>query len=275
MSKDSLTVAAVISATPRELYAAWLDSALHTQMTGGAARIEPHVGGKHTAWDGYIEGRTVELEPDARIVQTWRSSAFPADAEDSQLEITFEPHGEGARVVIVHTNIPAGQGDSYDRGWQDHYFEPMIRFFRGREPGEPEWAPDSTPETIRAPIPADEAVTLRAPAKPAKKAAKKSAPAKKLKAAAKATSKKAAKPVAKAKKAAKKPAKKAAKKPAKKAAKKATKSTAKKPAKKSAEKVARKPASAKKPAKASAKAAKKPAKAGKRGASAKRKKPRA
>jgi hypothetical protein len=28
----------------------------------------PRVGGKFTAWDGYIEGITLEMEPDKRIV---------------------------------------------------------------------------------------------------------------------------------------------------------------------------------------------------------------
>ena len=63
----------------------------HARFTGGEASIEANVGGAHSAWDGYIWGRIIELEPGRRIVQTWRTSEFPEGSEDSQLEILFEP----------------------------------------------------------------------------------------------------------------------------------------------------------------------------------------
>ena len=68
------TVEAVISARPLVIYAAWLDGKSHTNMTGGEATGEPTVGSEFTAWDGYIWGNKLELEPASRILQSWRTS---------------------------------------------------------------------------------------------------------------------------------------------------------------------------------------------------------
>ena len=49
--------------TAEKIYNAWLDSQAHTAMTGAPAEIDPVVGGKFTAWDRYIQGKTLAAEP--------------------------------------------------------------------------------------------------------------------------------------------------------------------------------------------------------------------
>lgn len=129
MSLDSFRISEVLPASPELVYATWLSSLGHAEMTGAGARVVPGVGGKFSAWDGYIWGITLELEPNARIVQSWRTLEFPGDARDSRLEIRLEATPEGCRITLNHTAIPAGQGDSYRQGWYDHYFDPMRAYF--------------------------------------------------------------------------------------------------------------------------------------------------
>ena len=127
---DSFTVSRVLPATPEQIYEAWLDTDEHSEMTGASATCDPKVGGMFTAWDGYIEGTNVELEPFKRIVQRWRTVEFPVEAPDSLLEIVLEASNGGAIITINHSEIPEGQGGSYNVGWTDHYFEPMAAHFR-------------------------------------------------------------------------------------------------------------------------------------------------
>jgi len=128
---ESFTLTRVLPATPQQIYEAWLDDAGHTEMTGGAlATCDARPGGRFTAWDGYIEGTNVELVPNRRIAQDWRTSEFPDDAPDSRLVIDLEPSNGGTLLTLTHTNIPDGQGDSYKVGWVDNYFEPMHEYFR-------------------------------------------------------------------------------------------------------------------------------------------------
>lgn len=129
MSLDSFRISEVLQASPELVYATWLSSLGHAEMTGAGARVVPGVGGKFSAWDGYIWGITLELEPNARIVQSWRTLEFPGDAKDSRLEVRLEQAPEGCRVTLIHGSIPAGQGESYRQGWYDHYFDPMRAYF--------------------------------------------------------------------------------------------------------------------------------------------------
>jgi activator of HSP90 ATPase len=127
---DSFRVSAVLPTSPQEVYDAWLDGDQHGAFTGAEAAIEPGIGGAFSAWDGYISGTTLELDPPGRIVQAWRTTEFPLGSPDSRLEILLEEATEGTRITLVHTEIPEGQGPSYEKGWQDFYFAPMREYFR-------------------------------------------------------------------------------------------------------------------------------------------------
>jgi activator of HSP90 ATPase len=126
---DNIRLVTRLPATPEDVYDAWLSSLRHTAMTGAPATSEARVGATHTAWDGYISGEHVELEPSRRIVQTWRTTEFPEGAPDSLLEIVFVREGAGTRLTLIQNGIPDGQGEMYHEGWQSHYFAPMRVYF--------------------------------------------------------------------------------------------------------------------------------------------------
>jgi activator of HSP90 ATPase len=129
---ESLQVSAFFAGiTPERLYSAWLDSEQHAAFTGSPAKVDPQVGGSFTAWDGYIQGATLELEPFLRILQSWRTTEFPEDSPDSSLEVLVQEEKGGARLTLIHTQIPDGQAESYRQGWEDYYFQPMQAYFSG------------------------------------------------------------------------------------------------------------------------------------------------
>lgn len=127
--KNGFKISTVIPATPDEIYKAWLSTKGHTSMTGSAARVSGKLGGRFTAWDGYIFGQTLEVEPDRRIVQAWRTSEFPGDAPDSRLEVLLEKVKNVTRVTLTHTGLPPDSAHSYKQGWKDFYFTPMKAYF--------------------------------------------------------------------------------------------------------------------------------------------------
>ncbi len=132
MTTDSFKISAQFPVLPRELYQAWLNSKQHAGFTGAGARIVARVGGKFSAWDGYILGKTLELTPYRRIVQAWRTTDFPDGCGDSLVEITLEQVGGGTKLTIKHTEIPEGQGEEYKDGWRQFYFKPMKDYFGGK-----------------------------------------------------------------------------------------------------------------------------------------------
>ena len=126
---ESLAIEAIVLASPERVYAAWLDGTEHSAFTGGEAIIDAIVGGKHSAWSGYIEGQFLELEPGRRIVMSWRTSEFEETDPDSRAEVRFSPDGGGTRIEIAHTDLPPGGAQKYGTGWREFYFVPMRRYF--------------------------------------------------------------------------------------------------------------------------------------------------
>lgn len=126
---DSIRITETLPATPALIYATWLSSLGHSAMTGSEATCVPGVGGAFTAWEGYISGRNLDLEPGRRIVQAWRTIEFPQDAPDSMLVLDMAESPDGALITLEHSRIPSGQGAMYRDGWFEHYLEPMRAYF--------------------------------------------------------------------------------------------------------------------------------------------------
>ena len=130
MDTEKIQLRAQFSVPPSQIYKDWLDSEGHEKMTGGGAEASSIVGAPHTAWDGYISGKNLELEENKRILQSWRTTEFPADAPDSTLEVLLEPMSNGGtELTLNHSGLQPGDGEKYHSGWIQHYFNPMSEFY--------------------------------------------------------------------------------------------------------------------------------------------------
>jgi uncharacterized protein YndB with AHSA1/START domain len=129
----AFTLTTTIAASPQEIYEAWLDSVIHSQMTGGEASMSDETGAEVSAWDGYITGRNLELVPGERIVQSWRTTQFTDEHEDSQIIVTLKAVEDGTLLTLEHTNVPDAQKSYEESGWQKHYFDPMKEYFAKRK----------------------------------------------------------------------------------------------------------------------------------------------
>ena len=123
------TVSATIPAIPKQIYDAWLSSKGHTAMTGSPARVSAKVGGRFSAWDGYISGKNLRLVLGRRIIQAWRTTEFAVSDPDSQIDIQFEKVASGTKITLHHIGIPPHQSD-YQSGWIECYFSPMKAYFK-------------------------------------------------------------------------------------------------------------------------------------------------
>ena len=133
----AFTLTTTIPASPQEIYEAWLDSAIHSRMTGGDASMSDETDAEISAWDGYITGRNLELVPGERIVQTWRTTQFTDEHEDSQITITLKAVEDGTLLTLEHTNVPDEQTSYEKSGWGEHYFDPMKTYFANRKGARP------------------------------------------------------------------------------------------------------------------------------------------
>ncbi|MBI5944120.1 MAG: SRPBCC domain-containing protein [Chloroflexi bacterium] len=127
--KNEFVLTVTLRAKAEAIYKAWLSTEGHAAMTGSPANVDGSVDGDFSAWDGYIQGMFLELEKNKRILQAWRSAEFPAEAQDSIVEILLEESHGKTTLTLKHWNIPAGQAESYKKGWEDFYFKPMREYF--------------------------------------------------------------------------------------------------------------------------------------------------
>jgi activator of HSP90 ATPase len=108
---------------------AWLNSALHSAITGADAVCSIKEGHKFTAWDGYISGKNLKLVPNKKIIQTWRTTDFKAEDKDSRIEISLKDVENGCQMTLWHSKIPAQQPD-YENGWIEYYIKPMTEYYK-------------------------------------------------------------------------------------------------------------------------------------------------
>jgi activator of HSP90 ATPase len=120
----------VIPATPEQVYEAFVDAKKHSAFTGSKATCNPKVGGKFTAWDGYISGKNVELEKGKKIVQEWITTDWPQGYLPSRLELTFKRIKSGTEILMVQSNVPEEQANELAEGWNEFYWRPLKEYFK-------------------------------------------------------------------------------------------------------------------------------------------------
>jgi len=166
---DSLNLVAIIPTTPDQLFRTWLDASEHAAFTGSPATVGAD--GSYTAWDGYIQGRILDSEAGRRILQSWRTTEFPEDSEDSLVEVLLDEVPGGTELHLIQTQIPEGQADQYADGWKAYYFEPLRRHFAPKKKAAAP-AGKAKPKAkmqARAKVQAKAKVKAKAKARPAKR----------------------------------------------------------------------------------------------------------
>jgi activator of HSP90 ATPase len=124
MTTKTIRQSVTFKASPHEVYEALMDSRQHAKFTGAKVSISRKIGGKFTAYEGYIEGVNLELVPDEKIVQSWRGSDWP-QGHYSRATFSLQKAGNGTRLNFVQTEVPENQYDSISQGWHDYYWKPM------------------------------------------------------------------------------------------------------------------------------------------------------
>ena len=127
LGRTSIHQEIAVKASVERIYRALLDPKQFAAFSGMPADIGVKEGDAFSMFAGVIVGRNVELVPNRRIVQAWRSSHWP---QGSYSIVKFEllPQDAGAMVVLDHRGFPDGQYDNLFSGWNEHYWEPLRKF---------------------------------------------------------------------------------------------------------------------------------------------------
>jgi len=113
---------------PHSVYELLMDEKKHGALTGSTAKISRKVGGKFSIYDGDLEGTNLELVPDRKIVQSWRSSDWEKSIY-SKATFLLEPVGDKTRLTFTQTGVPPEHYEDLKQGWIDYYWAPMKQMF--------------------------------------------------------------------------------------------------------------------------------------------------
>jgi activator of HSP90 ATPase len=136
-TQEAIHQEVVLHATPQRVYAALTDVAqfqkvilLSAAVTSGmvkppaTAQLSREVGSAFSLFGGAITGRIIELVPNVRIVQAWRTADWPAGVY-SLARFELSASGANTRVTFDHTGFPIGASSHLAAGWKGNYWEPL------------------------------------------------------------------------------------------------------------------------------------------------------
>jgi uncharacterized protein YndB with AHSA1/START domain len=147
-SGDQATVTVFVAVAPPDAFEVftqetdlWWRRGFKYRLAGrqpGTIYFEPHVGGRllesfetESGTRVYETGRITVWEPPRRLMVTWRGSNFRS-GESTELEVLFEPSGEGTRVTVQHRGWAALRPDHPARhGLEGAAFNRMIGMWWG------------------------------------------------------------------------------------------------------------------------------------------------
>ena len=127
-TRTSLHQEIALKTSPAHIYAVLLDSKQFAAFSHNPADIQADAGGAFSMFGARILGRNVELVPNLRIVQAWRSAGWPPGVY-SIVRFEFKEQGTQTRVILDHTGFPQGDFDNLSSGWKSHYWDPLQLFF--------------------------------------------------------------------------------------------------------------------------------------------------
>jgi len=103
-----------------------MNSSMKQKLGAVPTQIDARPGGAFVLFGGYISGFNLELVPDVRLVQAWRSAGWKP-GEYSIARFVLEPRGASTRVVFDHTGFPSEEAVPLAEGWQGNYWTPMVK----------------------------------------------------------------------------------------------------------------------------------------------------
>ncbi len=116
------------NASPHEVFECLMDSKKHSKFSGDAAKISRSVGGKISAYSGYISGENLKLVPDKKIVQSWHASDWP-NGHFSKATFALSKTKNGTRLTFTQTGVPEEFFEDISLGWYEHYWDKMKLVF--------------------------------------------------------------------------------------------------------------------------------------------------
>ncbi len=111
-----------LNAPPGKVMDLLTDSELITDWSGGEALVEKKIGGQVVLFDGWVEGKLLQLT-DKELAYTWKPSNWPEEVPPSEVYYTLTAQGKGTLITLEHSRFPnSKEMEDHKSGWFDQFF---------------------------------------------------------------------------------------------------------------------------------------------------------
>jgi activator of HSP90 ATPase len=122
----------LFAASPRELFAIYLDSHKHGAAIDDKVTISRKIGSRFAAFGGMLQGRTLMIVPNRMIVQSWRGNSWRKGDADSILILLFSKADRGGQIELIQANVPSHTHTRIKKGWPKHYWSAWKTYLKNR-----------------------------------------------------------------------------------------------------------------------------------------------
>jgi len=129
MKTKTIKQTVYFKASPQEIYESLMDSKKHSKITGAKARISNKVGGKFSAFNGWIMGENLELEKNKKIIQSWCGDDWPEE-HFSTVKFILKKYKDGTKLEFTQLKVPIKFHSKINQGWKEYYWKPMKKMLR-------------------------------------------------------------------------------------------------------------------------------------------------
>jgi activator of HSP90 ATPase len=114
----------VVASPVERVFESLADAKSFAAFTGAPAEIDASPGGAISLFGGRIVGRTIEVKRNQRVVQAWRSGAWP-EGVFSIVRFELSPEGDKTRVTLDQAGFPDDARAMLEGGWDQMYWQPL------------------------------------------------------------------------------------------------------------------------------------------------------
>lgn len=119
-----------INAPPQAIYELLTSGEKFGEVTGQPGKGGGGTGVAFTLFNGWLEGRQVELVANEMITQAWRFQDWGPGVY-SMVRFQLKPEGKGTKLILDQDGVPAEFHEHVKTNWEGFYFAPFKKHFGG------------------------------------------------------------------------------------------------------------------------------------------------
>jgi len=121
----------IVHAPSVKVWQALTDPKIIARWGAGPAVMSDKIGGRFKLWGGEVWGKNLEVKKNRQLVQEWHTGKGD---KVSIVTISLTYENKRTYIDMLHEDVPEEKRDKLNKGWKEHYFNPMKKYLESQFP---------------------------------------------------------------------------------------------------------------------------------------------